>query len=439
MINSLPNQPNPVSQNDGTERWEANPALIELARQRRSTICWEESGVPAYELPSLWNSGATPSWEDWQTTRRAELLALFEEHVYGRFDGVDGDGMSVEVLESAKGVMDGLADRYQVRLRFLPAPRPAWLDLLIYLPSGQPGKVPVCVGLNFYGNQSVQPDPEILITERWVRQKEGMGVVDNHATEKSRGIQASRWPVSEIIGRGYGVATAYYGDLVPDHADGLRQGLPGLVGGEIPDSRAGSFGAIAVWAWGLSRALDYLQTLPGVDGEKVAVMGHSRLGKTALWAGALDERFPLVISNNSGCGGAALSRRRFGETVEVINTAFPHWFRENFKQFNGREPEIPVDQHMLLALMAPRAVYVASADEDLWADPRGEFQALAHASPVFQLLGNPEIHPDAMPPLECPLHLPRQGYHIRRGGHGVTSYDWQRFMDFADKLFGYQS
>ncbi len=181
--------------------------------------------------------------------------------------------------------------------------------------------------------------------------------------------------------------------------------------------------------------MDYLQTDPAIDAAKVAIIGHSRGGKTSLWAGARDPRFALVISNDSGCGGAALSRRKFGETVALINKSFPYWFCGNFHQFDEREDRLPVDQHELLALIAPRALYVASADEDMWADQRAEFLSLAHASPVFALYGQPQINPDEMPSLEAPLIRGSLAYHIRRGGHGLTLYDWERYMDFADGLW----
>ena len=181
--------------------------------------------------------------------------------------------------------------------------------------------------------------------------------------------------------------------------------------------------------------MDYFVTDTRVDAARVAIVGHSRGGKAALWAGAEDQRFAMVVSNESGEGGAALSRRGYGETVARINTAFPHWFTAAYKTFNGREAALPVDQHMLLALVAPRALYVASADQDLWADPRGEFLSLAASSPVFALWGEPPIGPDAMPALDTPFVAGRRGYHVRTGGHDLTPYDWDRFADFADRAW----
>ena len=397
----------------------------------------DESRVPAYTLPDplTMESGEPVGDADaWRRRRRPELLRLFETHVYGRTPGATADVTAGEV-DVARGVLGGKATRKQVTLRFRRNGRELPVDLLVYLPANASGPVPVVVALNFRGNQSISADPGIRLATSWLPDR-NPGVADNRATDASRGTAASRWPVETIVGRGYALATAYYGDIDPDFDDGFANGVHPLFlqpGQQRPAD--GEWGAIGAWAWGLSRMLDYLETDADIDARRAAVFGHSRLGKTALWAAAQDERFALAISNDSGCGGAAISRRRFGETVAHITRSFPHWFTPRFATYANREPELPVDQHQLLALVAPRPLYVASAAEDLWADPRGEFLGALGAEPVYRLLGREGLGTSAWPPIDTPVGG-TIGYHVRRGGHDVTPYDWQQYLAFADRHLG---
>ncbi len=409
--------------------------LVLPARPAAGQANYDEDQVPEYTLPDplvMQDGRPVTTAEMWRKARRPEVLRLFEEHVYGKPLPAPPK-LRFEVFDEADDALGGKAVRKQVRVHFAQGDDAPAMDVLIYLPADAAGPVPLFVGLNFFGNHTIHADPAIRLSDKWMRASQPFGVVNNRATEASRGVRAERWPVEMILGRGYGLAAVYCGDLSPDTPELFDRAVIRLFyepGQTEPKPDQGR--TIAAWAWGLSRAMDYFEADEAIDHKRVAVMGHSRLGKTSLWAGAQDERFALVISNNSGCGGAALSRRRFGETVQRINTAFPHWFCDHFKNYNDNEGACPVDQHMLIALAAPRPVYVASAEEDRWADPRGEFLAALGAHTVYRLLGTDGMAAEEMPPVEQPV-TSRIGYHIRRGGHAVLDSDWERFMDFADK------
>jgi hypothetical protein len=392
---------------------------------------YDEAKVPAYSLPDPLVAADGAPVKDaaaWRGKRRPDLMALFEAEVYGRTPIGRPEGMAWQTVAEKRDARGGKAVRREIELNLFSREDGPKVRLLVYLPASAEGKpVPVFLGLNFEGNHATTTETDIPLPAGWVPNNKGAGLNDNSPSDKTRGVQADRWLYDLALDRGFGVATAYYGDLDPDFHDGWKNGVHAVTGAP----KDGEWGSIGTWAWGLSRMLDVLEKEPGVDGTRVIVMGHSRLGKTALWAGAQDPRFAAVISNNSGCGGAALSRRIFGETVARINTAFPHWFTSGYKKWNNREGECPIDQHQLVALIAPRPVLVTSATEDTWADPKGEFLSLVGASPVYRLLGTSGFSATEMPPPDQLVNGPL-AYLYRTGAHDVTKTDWQAYLDFAE-------
>ncbi len=372
----------------------------------------------------------------WQTKRRAEVFGLFQTHVYGRSPAKPAN-LVYEVTKTDPQALGGKATRKEVAIYLTGKKDGPRLDLQLFVPNGAKGPVPAFLGCNFNGNHAVHADPGITLNPRWMRTvRDSKNVVNNRATEASRGSEASRWQVEMIIAKGYALATYYYGDVEPDHAEGWKDGLRAAMSKDGANTQfaADAWGAIGAWAWGLSRGLDYLEKDKAIDAKKVAVIGHSRLGKTSLWAGASDERFAMVISNNSGEGGASISRRDFGETIAVLNKNFPHWFCGNYKQYTGHPENLPVDMHELAALAAPRPLYIASAQEDTWADPKGEFLAGKLAEPVYALFGKQGTGVAEWPAVNQPVGE-FVGYHVRSGKHDVTAYDWEQYLRFADKHF----
>ncbi len=414
-------------------------ASLSAFAQRPNTTNYDESKVGNLPLPdplTCADGSKVTDAKTWQTKRRAEVFGLFQTHVYGRSPAKPAN-LVFEVTKTEPKALGGTATRKEIAIYLTGKKDGPRLDLLVFVPNGVKGPVPAFLGCNFNGNHAVHADPTITLNPRWMRNSQDkQGVVNNRATEASRGSEASRWQVEMVIAKGYALATYYYGDVEPDHAEGWKDGLRAAMskGGASTQFAPDAWGAIGAWAWGLSRGLDYLEKDKAIDAKKVAVIGHSRLGKTSLWAGASDERFGMVISNNSGEGGASISRRDFGETIAVLNKNFPHWFCGNYKQYTGHPENLPVDMHELAALAAPRPLYIASAQEDTWADPKGEFLAGKLAEPVYALFGKKGTGVAEWPAVNQPVGE-SIGYHVRSGKHDVTAYDWEQYLRFADKHF----
>jgi hypothetical protein len=413
----------------------ATLTLLALASPLFAAGNTDESKVGSLPIPDILLSADGKPIRDtaaWRAHRPA-LLETFSREIYGRTPSGRPAAMHWETTSTDRAALGGKATRKEITIHFTARADGPKLHLLIYQPNTGAAPYPAFLGLNYFGNQSVNADPGITLSTAWMRTSPESGIVQNRATAKTRGAHAHRWEVEKIIARGYATVSAYYGDLCPDNLSGLAESVGALFATGTTEKRAPeAWGAIGVWAWGLSRALDVLESDREIDAKRVAVHGHSRLGKTALWAGAQDERFALVISNNSGAGGAALGKRNFGETVTMLNKNFPFWFALNFRAYNDRESALPVDQHQLLALIAPRPLYVASATEDLHADPKGEFLAAKFAEPVYALYGKKGLGVSAPP---APDHSVGDtvGYHVRTGAHNILAFDWDQYLAFADR------
>lgn len=392
---------------------------------------YDESKVPDYTLPDplvCENGTAVTNIEIWETLRRPELLSLFSNQMYG-ITPQEEIPVSYEIVGEKTDALQGKATCKQVRFLFTKNGHEIEAILILYTPNEIKGKVPVILSYNFMGNQSIDISKDILVSP-------GLKKFQNMTNDSiKRGEQKDRWPLEMIIDAGFAVATMCYHDIYPDSKEMKDQSMLALFNDyEYTKDQPNAWQALGAWAWGLSRIVDYLENDPLINPRQIVLMGHSRQGKAALWAGAQDSRFALVISNNSGCGGAALSKREFGETWRVMTSAFPHWLCKTAEKYANNEASLPFDQHELIALIAPRPVYIASAQEDLWADPKGEFLSGLYATPVYHLYGLKGIETEQMPAINQPI-MNQIGYHIRPGKHDVTDIDWQNYIRFAKKHF----
>ena len=409
---------------------------------QRVPINWNQlnrdpNKIPPFTLPDplvLNNGYRVNSADQWQKQRRPELLNLFAEYEYGKTPGGRPKEFAAEKLSESKA-LNGKAIMRQIRLTFSSNPEIPALHVLMFLPANATGPVPAFVGLNFKGNHTICDDPNIRLGT--VRDDQfNPEATSRLALEKERGTQHSRWEPEFLIENGFALLTAYYQDIDADVNDDFTQGIHLLYKSDPNAKRTESeWGKIGSWAWGLSRMMDYIEEDKSINSKQVCVIGHSRLGKTALWAGAQDERFAIVISNNSGCGGASLGRHFFGEFPLFLSDVRPHWFCEKYHRLAKNVEQIPIDQHELIALIAPRPVYIASATEDFGADPEGEFLAALNADPVYKLHGLPGLGNITTLPAPDKSIGETIGYHLRTGQHTITLFDWQQYVRFAKKHY----
>jgi hypothetical protein len=405
---------------------------------------YDEAKIPPYTMldPLQMADGApVTTSQQWWSQRRPEIVSLFERNIYGRVpEAAENTGTRVVVVEPPTEALGGAARREQVDLIFRSTASAdsstRRLRVLLYVPARATGPVPVVFGLNGGGNQSVVDDPGIRPTEVWTT--DGHAQVVGEPASATRGSESSRWQVSTVLSRGYGLATAYYQDVEVDAPSQRAKGVRPLFDSGQTRAAADSWGALAVWAWAYRQAVAYLRTNPAVDPTRVAVTGHSRRGKAADWAAATDSGIAALLSTESGKGGQSIQRRELGETVKHLEDAFGYWFCPAFAQWVGHDQQIPADGNLLLSLMAPRPVYVASAQDDHWADPKGEFLSARSAATVYTLLGAHALSPDnVMPPVDTPVGLDGSvAYHMRAGKHDVTAFDWDHYLDFLDARWG---
>jgi hypothetical protein len=388
--------------------------------------------VSAFSDPLVMADGSpVRTREDWFQKRVPELKAQFQYYMYGFPPPAPArDGVRAAVRRTDPAAFGGKATLREVEIRLGPEPSRI-MRLLLVTPNRSRRPAPCFVGANFDGNHTLVRDTAVALPAGWMSEK-SPGVTDHRATAAGRGTRVDEWSIERTVERGYAVATFYRGDVEPDNPesrDGVRYHVP--VDGRT-DPGPHDWGTVAAWAWGISRAVDVLVTAPDIDPDRIAVVGFSRLGKAALLCAALDGRIAAVFPHQSGCGGAAPDRSTVGESVQVINGKFPHWFCETFRSFNGAPERLPFDQHELLALLAPRPVLLTAATEDTWGNPAGVFEMARRAGVVYEFLGKQGLKASRMPKTGKLVNS-RLGYFIRPGLHSMTPEDWKAILEFADK------
>jgi len=402
--------------------------VIMAGAQQPFVANMDESKVGKFTLPNPLqrpDGSIIQHKKDWEK-HRAYWLAQFQQLMYGKMPS--NKLKQTSQLISRTEIFGGKAIQYIWTITFAEKHTVTVLGVM----PNKPGKVPVFLGLNFCGNQTTSTESNIPVSEKYVVCNEAPSFKSNVAQAASRGTWASLWQFEKVIAAGYGSITVACADFEEDLPSGYQNGIRTTLADQL-GMKAEEWSALGAWAWGLSRLVDFLETVPQVNAKKIIVHGHSRLGKAALWAAANDQRFAAVISNESGEGGAALSRRNYGENLWRITNSFPHWFLNSYKKFAYKENELPFDQHILLSLLAPRPLYVASAMGDQWSDPRGEFLSAQNTASVYQLYGKTGLGSLAFPGLNSPIGK-QVRYHIREGIHDMTAYDWEQYVKFVREL-----
>ena len=397
----------------------------------KETLPWvvnyNAAEIPPYTIPDVLtcqDGTMVGNKEQWEAKRRPELLEIFRKYMYGQVPPKP-DKVEYDLLTEKKDALGGIAIRREVRITFrMNDGRFRSFVTLAYIPAGAKGKVPVFVGLTFMGNHVITNE-EVMMT----------GMSYPLAPDKQvRGLQTFRFPLEYLMGRGYAIVVASYNDIFPDRSNGWADSMYNLFFSKKElENRLDDYSSIGLWSWGLSHMLDMLETMPEIDTSRAAVFGHSRLGKTSLWTGAQDTRFKLVCVNDSGCGGAALSRRLYGETLYsmVKHNNIGYWFCNYLCQHSLHPEDLPFEQHQLISLVAPRAVSIHSATEDQWADPTSEYYSAFNAGPVYSLYGKTPLANPEPPAPDTPVGTD-VSYFLRTGKHNLLAPDWMHYLDLAD-------
>jgi hypothetical protein len=412
-------------------------SLIGLAQQANRPqmvagypVNYEEERVASYTLPDVLRCADGTRVSNagmWMKKRRPELVKLFEAIQFGKMPPPPSR-LRFAVVDKGTPAFNGKALRKQVTVYLAKVAAEPAMHLLIYLPAGARKPVPLLLNISFSAGNQLTDDPGVVVGDIWV---------DGKRVKANQPSRFSKVNIEPFIDTGMGFATIYYGDIEPDFQDGLKYGIRGqyLRPGQSKPADD-EWGAISAWAWGLGRAMDYFEKDKQIDSRRIALQGASRLGKTVLWAGAHDRRFKVVIASISGEGGAAISRRNFGETIQHITdpSRYLYQFAATYHSYAGKVNQLPIDAHMLIALMAPRPLLLQTGSSDLWSDPKGEFLAAVAAEPVYKLFGEQGPGTTNMPAAgDAALLMNQLGYYMHDGGHSVLPEDWAYFIAYLKK------